>query len=141
MANVFYIVMGKDEKGLYDVVSSRFERAKVDEAKLTALYELGCVSAGARVEGGKVVLPVMSLDDIAEPEPETAKADGEGKGHEAPKPEPEKKPETVKTEKPEAVKVEEKKHEAPKPKPEKKAEKPAAVSEPAKKELPAAVKK
>lgn len=85
-ANVFYIVMEKrmeNEKAVYDMVSSRFERVTVSEEKLITWMELGLVSAGAKLENGKIVLPDMST-----------------------KTEPEKSDNPVKAESPVAVKVE-----------------------------------
>lgn len=57
VANVFYIVMGKNSNGEYEVVSSKFERTALSEDKLKLYMELGIVSAGAKLENGKVVLP------------------------------------------------------------------------------------
>ena len=85
-ANVFYTVMEKrmeNEKAVYDMVSSRFERVTVSEEKLITWMELGLVSAGAKLENGKIVLPDMS-----------------------PKTKPEKSDNPVKAESPVAVKVE-----------------------------------
>ena len=59
--NVFYIVMDKcteNDKPVYDLLSSRFERVTVSEDKLITYLELGLVSAGAKLENGKVLLPV-----------------------------------------------------------------------------------
>ena len=59
--NVFYIVMDKhteNDKSVYDLLSSRFERVTVSEDKLITYLELGLVSAGAKLENGKVLLPV-----------------------------------------------------------------------------------
>ena len=60
--NVFYIVMDKhteNDKTVYDLLSSRFERVTVSEDKLITYLELGLVSAGAKLENGKVLLPDM----------------------------------------------------------------------------------
>ena len=67
--NVFYIVMDKhteNDKPVYDLLSSRFERVTVSEDKLITYLELGLVSAGAKLENGKVLLPVVKSK--AEPE-------------------------------------------------------------------------
>ena len=67
--NVFYIVMDKhteNDKSVYDLLSSRFERVTVSEEKLITYLELGLVSAGAKLENGKVLLPVK--ESKAEPE-------------------------------------------------------------------------
>ena len=57
VANVFYIVMGKNSNEEYEAVSSKFERTTLSEEKLKLYMELGIVSAGAKLEDGKVILP------------------------------------------------------------------------------------
>lgn len=59
MANLFYIVIGKhEEKGavLYDCVSTKFEQLSITEADLKAYLKIGIVSAGAKLEGDKIIL-------------------------------------------------------------------------------------
>lgn len=70
LVNLFYIVMGKTEDGLYEVVSSRFERTTLSEDMLKMYYQMNIISAGAKVDAnGCVVLPEMNK--LAEkPEPE-----------------------------------------------------------------------
>ena len=57
VVNVFYIILGKDKTGCYEMISTKFERGVLTEDKLKALYEVGVVSAGAKIEAGKIVLP------------------------------------------------------------------------------------
>lgn len=64
VANVFYIVMGKNSKGEYEAVSSKFERTALTEEKLKLYMELGLVSAGAKLENGKIVLPVLKETEV-----------------------------------------------------------------------------
>ena len=56
IANLMYIVVGSHD-GVYDVISSRIERTTFSEEKLKAMYELGFISGGCKVEDGKVILP------------------------------------------------------------------------------------
>lgn len=61
-ANIFYIVLGKETengKTVYPVITTRFAREELTEEKLKALYELGIVSAGAKIEGDVIILPAM----------------------------------------------------------------------------------
>lgn len=66
VANVFYIVLGKNEKNEYEVISTKFERTAFTEERVKFMLEMGVISAGAKLEGNKVVLPV-----VAEKKPET----------------------------------------------------------------------
>lgn len=88
MANVFYIVLGsKVENGrtVYPVITTRFAREELTEEKLKALYELGLISAGVKIEGDRIILPsihtapvvkdaVKVQDDAGQAEPETPRA-------------------------------------------------------------------
>lgn len=68
-ANVFYIVLGsRTENGrtVYPAITTRFAREELSAEKLKALYELGIISAGAKVEGDVITLP--STHPAAEPE-------------------------------------------------------------------------
>ena len=59
MANIFYIVIGAHkEKGgmVYDMVSSRYERAGFTEEKTKTLLEMGIISAGAKLQDGKIIV-------------------------------------------------------------------------------------
>lgn len=59
LVNLFYIVIGTHkEKGtvLYDVVSSRYERATFTEEKIKTLLDMGIISAGAKLENGELVV-------------------------------------------------------------------------------------
>ena len=105
VANIMYIVVGSHEengKRVYDVISSRVERTTFSEEKLKAMYDLGFISGGCKIEDDKVILP--SLD--AKPIVEEPKAIPVEKVVEQPKP--------VELTKPE-VKETEKKPEPPKP--------------------------
>ena len=57
MVNVFYIVTGKTDNGEYEVVSTKFERTTFSEEKVKIMLSMGIISAGARLEDDKVVLP------------------------------------------------------------------------------------
>lgn len=59
MANIFYIVIGTHiQKGgmVYDVVSSRYERAGFSEEKTKMLLEMGIISAGAKLQDGRITV-------------------------------------------------------------------------------------
>ena len=63
LVNLFYIVIGTHkEKGnvLYDVVSSRYERAAFTEEKIKTLLDMGIISAGAKLgdNGELIVAPL-----------------------------------------------------------------------------------
>lgn len=58
MMNIFYYVTGTEEADgeiLYHVVSSRFAREVLRAEKLLALYELGVIAGGMKVEDGKII--------------------------------------------------------------------------------------
>ena len=57
VVNVFYIILGRNKTGCYEMISTKFERGVLTEDKLKALYDVGVVSAGAKIEAGKIVLP------------------------------------------------------------------------------------
>lgn len=70
LANLFYIVIGthKEKNNLvYDVVSSRYERAVFTEEKVKTLLEMKVISAGAKLDGDKVVVAVMEKPKKPEP--------------------------------------------------------------------------
>ena len=70
LANLFYIVIGTHkEKGntLYDVISSRYERTSFTEEKVKTLLDMHIISAGAKMQDGKVV--VAPLEKPKAPEP------------------------------------------------------------------------
>lgn len=59
LANLFYIVIGTHkEKGntMYDVISSRYERTSFTEEKVKTLLDMHIISAGAKMQDGKVVV-------------------------------------------------------------------------------------
>lgn len=80
LANMFYIVIGthKEKNNLvYDVVSSRYERAVFTEEKVKTLLEMKVISAGAKLDGDKVVVaPLEKPEPPKKPEP-TIRVNGE----------------------------------------------------------------
>ena len=75
--NVFYIVMDKhteNDKSVYDLLSSRFERVTVSEDKLITYLELGLVSAGAKLENGKLLSAGGRVLGVTENAPTLAEA-------------------------------------------------------------------
>lgn len=69
VANIMYIVVGShEEKGktVYDVISSRVERTTFSEDKLKAMYDLGFISGGCKIEDDKVILPSLETKPIVE---------------------------------------------------------------------------
>ena len=70
LANLFYIVIGTHkEKGntMYDVISSRYERTSFTEEKVKTLLDMHIISAGAQMQGDKVI--VAPLEKPKAPEP------------------------------------------------------------------------
>ena len=70
LANLFYIEIGPHkEKGntMYDVISSRYERTSFTEEKVKTLLDMHIISAGAKMQDGKVV--VAPLEKPKAPEP------------------------------------------------------------------------
>ena len=75
-ANVFYIVIGSHEesgKKVYDCISTKYERISLSEEDLKVYLRLGIVSAGAKLEGDKVILPTPK-EEKPEPVPEVQNA-------------------------------------------------------------------
>lgn len=69
VANIMYIVVGSHEengKTVYDVISSRVERTTFSEEKLKAMYDLGFISGGCKIEDDKVILPSLETKPIVE---------------------------------------------------------------------------
>lgn len=69
VANIMYIVVGSHEengKRVYDVISSRVERTTFSEDKLKAMYDLGFISGGCKIEDDKVILPSLDAKPIVE---------------------------------------------------------------------------
>lgn len=59
LVNLFYIVIGTHkEKGstVYDVVSSRYERAVLTAEKVKIMLDMGIISAGAKLENGEIIV-------------------------------------------------------------------------------------
>lgn len=86
---VFYIILGSrtTESGIavYKAVTTRFAQEELTEEKLKALYDLGAISAGVKIEGDRIILPsihtapvvkdaVKVQDDAGQAEPETPRA-------------------------------------------------------------------
>ena len=72
LVNLFYIVTGTHkEKGtqLYDVISSRYERTSFSEERIKALYEMGIISGGLKIEGN--ILKVAPLERQSTTETQT----------------------------------------------------------------------
>lgn len=62
LANVFYIVTGRADNGEYEVISTKFERTTFSEEKTKIMLSMGIISAGAKLEGDKVVLPDLKKE-------------------------------------------------------------------------------
>lgn len=58
-ANIFYVVVGvRKTQGagtVYEVVSSRYARVEMPEAKVKMLLEFGCIQGGVYLDKGKLV--------------------------------------------------------------------------------------
>lgn len=77
MANIFYIVIGAHkEKGgmVYDMVSSRYERAGFTEEKTKTLLEMGIISAGAKLQDGKIIVAPLEKQQQEEHEEQEKEA-------------------------------------------------------------------
>jgi hypothetical protein len=71
LANLFYIVIGTHkEKGntMYDVISSRYERTSFTEEKVKTLLDMHIISAGAKMQGDKVI--VAPLEKLEQSKPQ-----------------------------------------------------------------------
>lgn len=66
MVNVFYIVTGKADNGEYEVISTKFERTAFSEEKVKIMLSMGIISAGAKLENDKVVLPNLDKKTVKE---------------------------------------------------------------------------
>lgn len=70
LANLFYIVIGTHkEKGntMFDVISSRYERTSFTEEKVKTLLDMHIISAGAKMQGDKVVVALLEKPKAPEP--------------------------------------------------------------------------
>lgn len=70
LANLFYIVLGTHkEKGntMYDVISSRYERTSFTEEKVKTLLDMHIISAGVKMQDGKVVVATLEKPKAVEP--------------------------------------------------------------------------
>ena len=70
LANLFYIVIGthKDKANtMYDVISSRYERTSFTEEKVKTLLDMHIISAGAKMQGDKVVVALLEKPKVPEP--------------------------------------------------------------------------
>lgn len=116
MANIFYIILGKKENGLYDAISTKFGREELSEEKVKAYYAIGVISAGAKVENDKVILPdpvqkpvtenVESKDKVETPVEKSETTIPKVEDTKEPEPAAEKPVEVVKTEEKEEKKEE-----------------------------------
>lgn len=71
LANLFYIVIGTHkvkQETLYDVISSRYERASFTADKVKTLLEMKIISGGAKLENGEIVVAPLE-----KPQPEEQK--------------------------------------------------------------------
>ena len=71
LANLFYIVIGTHkEKGntMYDVISSRYERTSFTEEKVKTLLDMHIISAGAKMQGDKVIVAPLEKLEQAKPQ-------------------------------------------------------------------------
>lgn len=62
LANLFYIVIGTHKvKGetMYDVISSRYERASFNAEKVKTLLDMKIISGGCKLENGEIVVASM----------------------------------------------------------------------------------
>lgn len=79
LANLFYIVIGTHkEKGntMYDVISSRYERTSFNEEKVKTLLDMHIISAGAKMQGGKVIVaPLEKSEQLKPQQPADAKVE------------------------------------------------------------------
>lgn len=78
MANLFYICIGShEEKGntIYDCISTKFEQAKISESDMRAYLKIGIVSAGAKLDGDKIVLASLEFEKKEESKTETKVAE------------------------------------------------------------------
>lgn len=60
LANVFYIVTGRNEKGEYTAILTKHERTSMSEERCKVMIEMGVISAGAKIENGEIVLPNLN---------------------------------------------------------------------------------
>jgi len=78
LANLFYIVIGTHKvKGetMYDVISSRYERATFNAEKVKTLLDMKIISGGCKLENGEIV--VASMEKPKQEAVETAPANEE----------------------------------------------------------------
>lgn len=71
LANLFYIVIGTHkEKGntTYDVISSRYERTSFTEEKVKTLLDMHIISAGAKMQGDKVIVAPLEKPEQSKPQ-------------------------------------------------------------------------
>ena len=71
LANLFYIVIGTHkEKGntTYDVISSRYEQTSFTEEKVKTLFDMHIISAGAKMQGDKVIVAPLEKPEQSKPQ-------------------------------------------------------------------------
>ncbi len=70
LANLFYIVIGTHKvknETMYDVISSRYERASFNAEKVKTLLDMKIISAGAKLENNEIVVAPLEKPKPAEP--------------------------------------------------------------------------
>lgn len=69
LANLFYIVVGTGkvkQETVYEVISSRYERASFNAEKVKTLLEMKIVSGGAKLENGEIVVAPFKKESAVE---------------------------------------------------------------------------
>lgn len=69
LANLFYIVLGTHKvknETMYDVISSRYERASFNAEKVKTLLDMKIISAGAKLENGEIVVAPLEKPQASE---------------------------------------------------------------------------
>ena len=70
LANLFYIVIGthkNKQETVYDVISSRYERASFNADKVKTLLEMHIISGGVKLENGEIVVASLEKPKPEEP--------------------------------------------------------------------------
>lgn len=101
IVNMFYIVIDSHEeagKTVYDCISTKYEQAAFSEEEIKIYLKMGIISAGAKLEGDKVLLPSAETKQ-AKPAKEEKKPEPKQSEPAKNEKKPEQKQETVKEEK------------------------------------------
>lgn len=72
LANIFFYVVGtgvENGKQYFDVVNSRFGRARMTEEMVKAYYPIGVIAGGVKIENDKIIVSelIKSVDKKSEP--------------------------------------------------------------------------